>query len=51
MCIRDSVWNAGTYLWQAGHESSHTNGLERCRELLSSGAVMTHLQRLRREMG
>ena len=45
------IWNAGTYLWQAGLEGSLTDGLEGCRDLLSSGVVMAHLQRLRQEMG
>ena len=45
------IWNAGTYLWQAGLEANLTDGLERCRDLLSSGVVMAHLQRLRQEMG
>ncbi|MFY9250118.1 MAG: anthranilate phosphoribosyltransferase, partial [Vulcanococcus sp.] len=45
------IWNAGTYLWQAGLEANLTGGLERCRDLLSSGVVMAHLQRLRQEMG
>lgn len=38
------IWNAGTYLWQAGLEADHSAGLERCRELLRSGAVLHHLQ-------
>lgn len=36
---------------QAGLEANLTGGLERCRDLLSSGVVMAHLQRLRQEMG
>ena len=37
------IWNAGTYLWQADHCDSQAAGLERCRELLQTGATLGHL--------
>jgi anthranilate phosphoribosyltransferase len=41
------VWNGGTYLWQAGVSPDQASGLVRCRELLQSGAVLRHLERMR----
>jgi anthranilate phosphoribosyltransferase len=40
------VWNAGTYLWQAGHSNSQAAGLKRCRELLEAGTVLRQLNTL-----
>ena len=41
------IWNAGTYLWQAGLASDQQAGLEHCRELLKSGATAQRLSQLR----
>lgn len=41
------VWNGGTYLWQAGSTVDQATGLERCRDLLLSGAVLRHLEQMR----
>lgn len=41
------IWNAGTYLWQAGLDADQAAGLEHCRELLHSGAVLQLLHQLR----
>ena len=41
------IWNAGTYLWQAGLDQDQASGLEHCRELLHSGAVLQLLNQLR----
>jgi anthranilate phosphoribosyltransferase len=40
------IWNAGTYLWQAGHSDSQAAGLERCRELLQTGTVLSQLHNM-----
>ncbi|MFZ9536549.1 MAG: anthranilate phosphoribosyltransferase family protein [Vulcanococcus sp.] len=40
------IWNAGTYLWQAGRASDQPTGLNHCRALLESGAVVQHLARM-----
>lgn len=41
------LWNAGTYLWQAGLDADQSAGLEHCRELLNSGAVLQLVHQLR----
>ena len=45
------LWNAGTYLWQAGFEPDQASGLDHARELLHSGAVLQRLQQLREHAG
>lgn len=42
------IWNAGTYLWQAGLAADQPAGLDLCRELLSTGRAMQHLSDIRR---
>jgi anthranilate phosphoribosyltransferase len=41
------IWNAGTYLWQAGLQPDQASGLELTRELLRSGSVLAHLNNMR----
>ena len=43
------IWNAGTYLWQAGHAEDQPSGLAACRTLLTSGQVLNTLQNLRQQ--
>ncbi len=37
------LWNAGTYLWQAGCDESLEQGLEHAREVLNSGQALNQL--------
>ena len=43
------IWNAGTYLWQAGHCASQEAGLAQCRALLHDGAALRLLDTIRQQ--
>lgn len=40
------VWNAGTYLWMAGLETTQEAGLAAARDLIRNGGVLSHLRGL-----
>jgi len=42
------IWNAGTYLWQAGQGPTQEAGLEHCRSLLQAGTALRHLEAIQR---
>ncbi len=43
------IWNAGTYLWQAGACGSLEEGLSHCSELLETGTTLRHLNAMRQD--
>jgi anthranilate phosphoribosyltransferase len=48
--LNSVLWNAGFYLWHCGAASDMGEGMKLAQELLTSGAAIAQLERIRQSM-